>query len=78
MKEISERYGIAYLNHRIQHPQRQPSLIETEVAWLPGVRVILGFVAVKKLEVVNVVNLLEQETHDSSQSRMLAQISIIQ
>lgn len=73
-----ERDRVAHLNYCIKHAQRQPALIETEISRLPDVRVILGFVAIQKFEIVIEIDALVDETHDARQHRMVIKIRIVE
>ena len=59
--------SVANLDYRVKHPEREPPLIETKIARLPRVRVILRFVAIQQLEVVTGVEALVDEPHQSCQ-----------
>ena len=73
-----ERDRVAHLNHCVEHAQRQPALIETEVSRFPDVRVILGFVAIQKFEIVIEIDALVDETHDARQYRMIIKVRIVE
>ena len=73
-----ERDRVAHLNHCVEHAQRQPALIETEVSRFPDVRVILGFVAIQKLEVVTDVDLVKNKPHEPREHGMVQQVRIVE
>ena len=73
-----ERERIADLNDRVQHAERQPSLIETKVERLPAVWVIFRFVAIETLEIVVEVHALVDEPHHAREHRMVQQVRIVE
>ena len=75
--ETSKSQGIAHAQCGVEHSQRQPLLAETEIASLPGVRMILGLVSKKIFEIIFAIHLLEDEPHELRQTRMPVEIWII-
>ena len=71
------RRALADAKQRIQHVEREPPLIETEVARLPCVRVILRFVAIQQFEIVVDIDAFVDEAHQSREHRMVQQIGIV-